>query len=143
NLTSTDASLSALTGNNVGFSLSAIPNYLIITPTECFNAVTLSIGSGGLLNLLSVGSLKVYHAYYECPEIAVSDPDEICEGESTALVLTDPASCGSYTWYDSEIDGNQIGTGTVYNTGPLTETTTFYIEYSGIDNSVCGRTPVE
>lgn len=138
-----------LTGNNVPLIDSDIvpiqiggAQYLRVTPSECFNAIRLSIGSGGLLGLLATGNIRVYHAYYECPTITVPPPT-ICSGQTTTLQIDNPiTSCGEYMWYDSPTNGTLIGAGASYNTGALSETTTFYVEHSNVDNSTCGRTPV-
>jgi len=139
--------LSAITGQNI--AVGSIQSetiggnlYLKITPSACFNAITISITTAGLLGLLSNANLKVYHAYYECPGISMPNPTPICQGESTTVQVNNPASCGTYNWYTQATGGTAFHTGTSYTTPALSSTVTYYVEYSGVDNSKCGRTPV-
>lgn len=122
-------------------------DYLIVTPSHCFNAVQLSIGSGGLLGLglLTRGNIKIYHAYYECPPpISVVEIPTICTGETATLQVENPipeSSC-DYLWYNSATGGTSIGSGSSFTTDELISTTTFYVGYSGVNPEECGRTPV-
>ncbi|WP_306353270.1 beta strand repeat-containing protein [Flavobacterium sp. '19STA2R22 D10 B1'] len=116
-------------------------SYVKITPTACFNSIRLSINTAGLLGLLSGANLKVYHAYYECPTITIPTPAAICANTGTTLSVTNPATCGTYNWYDASTGGNLLGSGSNFNTGNLASTKTFYAAYSGID-STCGRVAV-
>ncbi len=64
---------------------------------------------------------------------AASTPDALdgegCEGEEISL-----GASGStyYAWYDSEIDGTFLGTGSTFTTPALQQTTTYYV--SGVSN---------
>lgn len=116
--------------------------YLKIIPADCFNAVSINITGTALL---PAADLWVYHAYYEClSPISVFENPTICFGEEATLQVEDPLSSSNcnYRWYDSATGGNLLGTGASYITEPLTSSTTFYVGYSGLDPSKCGRTPV-
>lgn len=116
--------------------------YLKITPSQCFNALRLAVTSQGLLGLLATGNIRIYHAYYECLEIAIPTPAPICEGETITLQVDNPASCGTYDWYTQATGGTAFHTGTSYATPTLSSSVTYYIEYSGVDANKCGRTSV-
>jgi len=63
----------------------------------------------------------------------------ICYGNTATL----QASGGdTYEWYDSPNGGSPIGTGPIFNTPPLTATTTYYV-VSTFQGCVSGRTPVK
>lgn len=130
-----------LADGEVIFTTISGTQYLQITPSECFNAIRFALSSQGLLGLLATGNIRIYHAYYECPEIIIPTPNPICIGETVNLTIENPFSCGEYRWFDS-LDGDSIiYTGTTYNVAPTT-TTTYYVEHTGIDASTCGRTPI-
>lgn len=57
---------------------------------------------------------------------SVSGPAEICAGESASLNATSDGE--TIAWFDAASGGNQIGEGSPFETGPLTETTTFWAE---------------
>lgn len=57
---------------------------------------------------------------------SVSGPAEICAGESASLTATSDGE--TIAWFDAASGGNQIGEGSPFETGPLTETTTFWAE---------------
>ncbi|WP_374743699.1 hypothetical protein [Parapedobacter sp. 2B3] len=119
--------------------------YLKITPSECFNAVTISINTAGLIGLLSSAKLQVYHAFYECPpSISVVENPTICTSETATLQVENPISASDcdYLWYNSATGGTSIGSGSSFTTDELMSTTTFYVGYSGVDPEECGRTPV-
>lgn len=57
---------------------------------------------------------------------SVSGPTEICAGESASLTATSDGE--TIAWFDAASGGNLIGEGSPFETGPLTETTTFWAE---------------
>ncbi len=62
----------------------------------------------------------------------VSGPSQsICSGESATLSATTDGD--EIQWFDSATGGNIVGTGTLYETGPLTTTTSFWAEAHNIE----------
>lgn len=57
----------------------------------------------------------------------VSGNTTICEGSATQLTAMSGAANPSYLWWDSITAGNTLAQTTVFNTGPLVTTTTFYL----------------
>lgn len=53
-------------------------------------------------------------------------PGTICEGESANLTATHDGD--GVNWYDAPAGGNLLGTGSPFETGPLTSTTSFWAE---------------
>lgn len=56
--------------------------------------------------------------------------DEICEGETATLTVSStgtPPNPITYNWYDAEVGGNLLHTGTSYTTPPLTSDQTYYV----------------
>ena len=73
------------------------------------------------------------------PTAPVISNVSVCSGSSAALTPTGPG--GTYQWYDFANGGTLLFTGTTFNTPPLTNTTTYYVQATnGGCNSV--RTPV-
>jgi len=77
----------------------------------------------GLLTALS--SLEIYDASYRFPNAVVTGATApICAGQAANLSVT-PVTGETFAWYDSATGGNAV---TVSPTGPLTATTTYYLE---------------
>lgn len=108
--------------------------YLVVTPSECFNAIRFSIVSAGLLGLLTSGNVRIYHAYIEMPLLSVDNKD-ICYNESMELTVNNPISSSgcNYRWYTQPTGGTLLGTGASFLTPKLTQDATYYVTYSGID----------
>lgn len=64
----------------------------------------------------------------------------ICAGNTATLVATAPG--GTYNWYSTASGGTTLQTGSVYTTGVLTATTTFYVE-TLVNGCTSVRTPVQ
>ncbi len=56
----------------------------------------------------------------------ISNPDPVCSGETA--ILTAETDSGEIIWYDAETGGTELGTGSPFETGSLTETTSFWVE---------------
>ena len=57
---------------------------------------------------------------------ATSGPGDTCEGQS--VVLTATHNGDDVNWYDSEVGGNLLGSGSPFEYGPLSSTTSFWAE---------------
>lgn len=53
----------------------------------------------------------------------------VCYGDSTTLTAT-TSQGATITWWDAPLNGNEIGSGSTYNTGVLTEEQTYYVSAS-------------
>jgi hypothetical protein len=69
--------------------------------------------------------------------ITSTTPDTICEPGVVTLEAT--ASSGTINWYENEVGGVAVATGTTYSP-TLTETTTYYVAAENSSNYVAGRT---
>ncbi|MXV17259.1 gliding motility-associated C-terminal domain-containing protein [Hufsiella ginkgonis] len=63
----------------------------------------------------------------------------ICQGNSATIAVTSTGD--AFAWYDSPAGGNVLARTKNYNTAPLTETTTFYVEAVS-DSCTSQRVPV-
>lgn len=84
--------------------------------------------SFGFMNVLlaqSVSGLNPGPALLAGGPMAVGDT--ICSGDSTFVYLV-PEPNKTYTWYDAMTGGNLLGSGDTLYTGPLTSTTTYYMQ---------------
>ena len=64
----------------------------------------------------------------------------ICPGSIATLSVTSPS--GNYIWYDASTGGNQLATGSVYNTPALVANTTYYVEAVNAGGCSSSRTAV-
>lgn len=72
----------------------------------------------------------------------VDDKDTICQGNTTSFVVSSPTNA-NIAWYDAPVGGAVVGGGSVFNTPPVSVTTTYYAE--SILGGACAslsRTPV-
>lgn len=60
------------------------------------------------------------------PVITNTTGDTICEGNTATLAAE--SNGDELFWFDTEEDGNLLGTGTTFISDPLTETTSFWVE---------------
>ncbi|MEM7037746.1 MAG: PKD domain-containing protein, partial [Bacteroidota bacterium] len=69
-------------------------------------------------------------ASFEFLSVPVATPsaDTICVNDSTLLSILNADSATTYVWWDSATGGSMIGTGTSFQTPPLSQTTTYYVE---------------
>lgn len=59
-------------------------------------------------------------------DIAVGSNDTVCLGDSTVLYVNSDGF--GHTWYDAASGGNLLGSGDSLATGPVSATTTYYVE---------------
>jgi gliding motility-associated-like protein len=70
--------------------------------------------------------------------VLVNNAVAVCLGSTATLAINSPQAGVSYNWYDSPAETNLLFTGTTYITGPITNTTDFYI--SAVNGSGCTST---
>ncbi|WP_256003688.1 Ig-like domain-containing protein [Pedobacter deserti] len=63
----------------------------------------------------------------QVPSVA-STSVNTCGGSPAVLTVSAPQTGTVYNWYDAASGGNLLGTGATYTTGPITATTTVYVE---------------
>lgn len=78
------------------------------------------------------------------PPMPTSIGDTVCNNQTATLTAN---GSGNLTWYDAQIGGNVLGTGTTFTTPPLNSTTMYYVDNSTpgpvgnvgpIDNTIGG-----
>ena len=74
------------------------------------------------------------------PTITSTTPDTICENERVVLKAT--ATNGIVYWYSTSTGGPSIFTGDSYTTGPLSTTTTYYVDATNSNCPTTSRTAV-
>src|SRR5690606_21583815 len=91
--------------------------------------------------------VEVLLAQNDTPEIdmAATQGGSICEGGS--LTLTAAAAVGDtsiilLSWYNAPVGGELLGTGGTFNTGPITQTTSYYVEASANNCTTTQRVAV-
>src|SRR5690606_35212581 len=88
------------------------------------------IKMGGLASI-EFTDLKIYDVKRKIsPSILVnnlqpSSLSSICEGESIILSVDQPQSCTIYSWYDVDIGGTPLATGTSYTVASLSTNKTY------------------
>ena len=87
----------------------------------------------GIVSLLLMFSLTTFSQTSKagggCVDPVISDtsgPGTICEGDSASLTATHDGD--DVNWYDAEVGGNLLGTGSPFDTGSLSSTTSFWAE---------------
>ena len=70
--------------------------------------------------------------------VLVNNAVAVCLGSTATLAVSSPQAGVSYNWYDSPGATNLLFTGTTYITGPITNTTNFYV--SAVNGSGCTST---
>lgn len=63
------------------------------------------------------------------PNSVTATSDTVCQG-TQAVLIADPQAGITYNWYANLTGGTSLGTGTVFNTPQLQQTTSFFIELS-------------
>ncbi len=67
----------------------------------------------------------------------------ICQGASAQLTAGSGANAPSYLWWDQATAGNTLSSNTIFNTGPLQDTTTYYLTVTdGQTNCTSDRAPI-
>ena len=91
---------------------------------------------GGTASLLD--NLYIYQAAYRYPDAVITGAaDPICVGGSTILNAVSTGGPEIFTWYDAPTGGNVLQLSTT-GTGPLTTSTTYYLQGTrgGCENSL-------
>ena len=65
---------------------------------------------------------------------STSGPGSICDGESATLTATHDGE--GVNWFDAEVGGTMVGSGSPFDTGPLTTTTSFWAEAYNVGTGV-------
>lgn len=76
---------------------------------------------------------------YPTPDTPVIEADTICAGTSATLTAVVPL--GTCEWYNVPTGGTILSSGLTFNTGPLSTTTTFYVQ-AVVLSCKSSRTPV-
>ncbi|MCW5908606.1 MAG: gliding motility-associated C-terminal domain-containing protein [Chitinophagales bacterium] len=147
---STTLTASGSTGGNVSYHFYDAPvggnmyatHPLTVSPTQTTTYYLEVINQFGCTG--SAGRQPVTVYVIPAPAILniAAQSDTICYNTST--IITAAATPGSQiTWWDSPVGGNQIGTGSTYNTGNLLFTTTVYAQATsqGGCQNLQGRVP--
>ncbi|WP_214070033.1 gliding motility-associated C-terminal domain-containing protein [Mucilaginibacter sp. dw_454] len=97
-------------------------------PGATFDRVELKFSStlASLFNTVNIYYASKQVAPPQLPNSTVN----ICANNVATFTLTNTHANVTYTWYDAAVGGNVVHTGTDYTTGPLTATTTFFVESS-------------
>ena len=78
-------------------------------------------------------------------DVGATQGGSICEGGSLtleAVATVDDTSTILLSWYDAPTGGNLLGTGDSFNTGAITETTSYYVEASANNCATSQRVEV-
>ncbi|MBC5773791.1 gliding motility-associated C-terminal domain-containing protein [Pontibacter sp. KCTC 32443] len=67
----------------------------------------------------------------------------ICYGSPATMVVTNPDPGFTYSWYDVEVGGTVLATGTSYTTVPLTTSKTYYVEATATSGCYTTRRSVD
>lgn len=113
------------------------------------NTVTAEMACADAPNFL--GETEDYTVNILCPILEAPNGSEnqpFCEGQEATVSLTAPN--GTITWYSSNTSTTPLGTGSSFNAGVLTETTSFYAaaetpgcsSLRGFTQAVFNATPV-
>jgi gliding motility-associated-like protein len=70
--------------------------------------------------------------------VLVNNVVSVCLGSPATFTITSPQAGVTYNWYDSPAATHLVSTGTTYTTGPITNTTDFYV--SAVNVSGCTST---
>jgi gliding motility-associated-like protein len=78
---------------------------------------------------------------YTTPQMASVTDTTICTGEAPLLVaLAEPLV--TIKWYDLDIGGNLLGMGSAFQTTPVMQSETYYVEVTGLNGCIAERTPL-
>lgn len=97
-----------------------------------FNVTFTTVGINGIDSLVKTNYINV--ALLSAP--TVSNDTTICQ--YNPVTLTAFGSAGTIAWFDSSAAGNQLDTGAVFTSGPLTASTTFYAASQQVGTSFYG-----
>lgn len=139
------AKTSGSTGSDKGKDIAIDNSGNVLTTGNFSGAIDLDMGFS-VYYINNIGSTDAFvHKMSPCSQptnptnTTLTNNQNICFGNTANL-----SASGSnlLSWYSSAVGGNYLGAGNNYNTLPLTNTTTYYVQ----DSSNCGlsiyRTPV-
>lgn len=103
-------------------------------PAASFDAVQVQL-NGGLVSALN--SLNIYYATRKVatPVITTTQPVTICSGGSATLQASASVNA-TIDWFTVPTGGTSVNTGSSYTVGPLTATTTYYVQAKRVTGSV-------
>jgi gliding motility-associated-like protein len=95
-------------------------------PGAAFDRIQIRINSG---IVAALSTLNVYYATRQVapPAITTTQPVTICSGASATLTATASPNA-TIEWFTTATGGTAAGSGTTFNTGALTATTTYYVQ---------------
>ncbi|RFM26124.1 hypothetical protein DXN05_21190 [Deminuibacter soli] len=94
-------------------------------------------GSGCISSTRTVATVTV-NQVPNIPVIATGSTTSICANSSATLSVANPGNGVVYNWYDAATGGNMVATGSTFATGPLMQTTTYYVEAVGESGCISG-----
>ncbi|CAG0950648.1 MAG: T9SS type A sorting domain-containing protein [Bacteroidetes bacterium] len=127
NNTSTNASTFNWSFGDGGGSTQISPSY---TYNQAGTYNVKLVADGGNCGIDSI--TKNTYIVINTPPVPTSVGDSVCTNQTATLTAS---GSGNLTWYDAQIGGNMVGTGTTFTTPALTATTYYYV-----DNATPGPT---
>lgn len=102
---------------------------------ESYNTVTLENSSRTQVDITVI----VANA-----DVPIGTPAEsvLCSGDSTTIAASSLVGATTFRWYTALTGGTLLHTGSVYQTGPLTNSTIYYLESETCVGLFSARTPV-
>jgi len=141
NITSSDGNGILCLGSSITLETPAAPSYTYLWNTGA-TTQTINVAAEGsyIVTVTSLCGVNTSSPFVvnQIGVAPVTSDENICVSGSGNLTA---AGNGQLTWYDSEVGGNVLGTGTSYTTPVLNTTTTYYVENSDSVSSVteqCG-----
>ncbi len=110
------------------------------TPTAGQTSVTLQLTSNNPIAQCTAATDLMIVDINPAPVAPTVNAVTICSGNTATLIASAPG--GTYNWYANSSGGTALATNSVYTTGLLTSTTTFYVAATSSDNCVGPRSPV-
>ena len=141
NMWYTDITLSQIAAVYIGSTNTLVPLYGVLGPGT--HTLYVSVSSDKFEDCGVTNVVLVELTILPLPEVIPLDQG-VCIGDETMdtpLAVEDMGD--EYTWYDAEVDGSMLTTGTTYTPDPLpTTTTTYWVQAIGENCSSDGRTAV-
>jgi len=74
--------------------------------------------------------------------VVAAGGETVCYGGSSVLSASSIPEGSTITWWDASVNGTLLGTGNTFNTGNVTQTTTYYVQATSADGckNLSGRT---
>ena len=124
-------------GTPVGVTASTYTPPTPLTTTTAYYYATVSFSSGGC-GVITTGNVHelIVNRYATAADLNIA-PVIVCSGLNATIVAALSSTSNiinpTYTWYNDAALTNQAGTGSTYNTGVLTNFTSYYVTVSGIN----------